>query len=120
MSRIFKYRLALTEREMIQTHEGVQFLSVGLQDGFVCVWGIVDESRPIKPHILRLVTTGEVFNSENCEFIGTFQYGSPTWFMGHIFHQVGVAPDPISPRFKDDFKQIRAEQEFGEDAPVPQ
>jgi hypothetical protein len=108
MSRIFKYRLALTEREMIQTHEGVQFLSVGLQDGFVCVWGIVDESRPIKPHILRLVTTGEVFNSENCEFIG------------HIFHQVGVAPDPISPRFKDDFKQIRAEQEFGEDAPVPQ
>jgi hypothetical protein len=120
MSRIFKYRLSLESREMIQTHEGVQFLSVGLQDGFVCVWGLVDEDRPIKPHIIRLVTTGEIFNPEGCEFIGTFQYGAPTWFMGHLWHQVGKQADPVHPRFADDFKQIRAELKFGDEAPVPQ
>lgn len=118
--RIFKYKLAVSGREMIQTHEGAQFLSVGVQDGFVCLWAAVDETKPLRTRIIRCVTTGEIFNPEACEFIGTFQFGTPTWFVGHVWEQVGKAADPIHPRFKDDFNQVKAELKYGDEAPQPQ
>jgi hypothetical protein len=114
MDRIFKYPLALKSREMIQMPEGAKILSVCLQDGMPVMYAQVRENNPLKPRIIRTVTTGEDFNSACCTFLGTIQAGEPTWFLAHIYEQWGKPKgDTVSERFADDYNQIQRELRDG-------
>lgn len=110
VARIFKYPLALKPREMIFMPEGAKMLSVCWQDGMPVLYAQVREGNPLKPRIIRVVTTGEDFNVACCSFIGTIQAGDPTWFIAHVYEQWGkVKNDVVSERFADDYAQIQIE-----------
>jgi hypothetical protein len=102
------------QRELIHTPKGAEFLSVGVQDGIPCVWALVkDIDAPPVTRVIRIATTGEVFNAEGCVFIGSMQMGTPTWFVAHVFEQIGKHPDPLEPRFNNDFNDIQEEVRKG-------
>ena len=110
-SRVFKYRLLLQHRELIWMPESASILSVAIQDGFPVLYAVVavDDQTKLSPRIIRTVSTGEEFNSNNCFYIGSTMYGAPTWFVAHVFEQVGREPDPVSDRYAEDFAQVGAE-----------
>lgn len=78
-----------------------------VQNGFPVIYGLVDGDNLVPPerHIIRLVTTGENFNAEGAEYIGSVIIDG--WFVGHIFDQPEGINDPSSDRFADDFRQLR-------------
>lgn len=111
MARIFKYQLMAEHRQMFQMHRGSKVLHLAMQYEMPCLWvHVPDEEAPVEPRIFRMVTTGEIFNDEGLEFVGSFQ--AEDWFVGHVYEQPtkNAAPDPISDRFRDDFKQVKNEQ----------
>lgn len=84
-----------------------EILSVCLQEGIPVLFAKVRKNLDHEPRIIRNVTTGEEFQSAG-QFIGTIQWGEPTWYVAHIFEQ-GDGPDPISERFADDHEQVTDE-----------
>lgn len=108
--RIFKYMLSLDARQMHMIPEGACLLSVCVQNEMPVLYAMVDPNREPTPHIIRCVTTGEVFNAEWCSFIGTIEFGAPKWYMAHIFEQLEMGQsDPVGKRFADDREQVRQE-----------
>lgn len=76
-----------------------------MQNNLPVVYALVDETQPPEQRIFRIVSTGEEFNAEGCEFIGTFV--AEGWFVGHVFEQTeGNGPDPVSDRYAEDFREI--------------
>lgn len=91
---------------MVQMPKGAQVLTARFQQGMPFLWAVVEEDQPFEPRIFRVVCAGEVFNAEGLIYITSFE--AEDWFIGHVFEQpASGAPDPISDRYKDDFKDIR-------------
>lgn len=112
MTRIFKYPLEVTSRQLIHIPEGGKVLHLGDQNGLPMLWAEVDPNRPPVARVFRVVTTGEVFNSEDSLYIGSHQLGAgAAWFVMHLYEQLpSHAPaDPIEDRFQEDMGQLREE-----------
>jgi hypothetical protein len=114
MSRIYKYHLEVYPRQVLMMPEGAKVISVGTQ-GEIAHDNLPNSQMPVlfalipdpnaraKPRIFRTVTTGEVFNEEGLEFIGTTFID---WYTAHVFEVIGKNPDPIEERFQDDMREI--------------
>ncbi len=115
--RIFKYPIKIESRQMIQMPKGARILDVGRQGPLPYLWASVDPDAPVEPRIIRLVTTGEVYNEERLDYIGHLQLGGEGplqgWFEAWLFEVETalpqLSPDPISDRFKDDLDEVRRE-----------
>jgi hypothetical protein len=105
--RVFKYPLAIEQRELLHLPRDAKIISVVVQNGAPVLYALVDERMPLEQRIIRVVTTGENFGGEDCVFIGTLQIGE--WFVAHVFEQTGVSPDVRSTRFAEDFSDIQKE-----------
>lgn len=115
MSRIYKYQLEVESRQILMMPEGAEVISVGTQGEIahdnqpnsqmpVLFALIPDPNADARPRVFRTVTTGEVFEHEGLEFIGTTFVD---WYTAHVFEVVGNSPDPIEDRFQDDMREVR-------------
>lgn len=64
--------------------EGAELLHVDLQDGIVCVWARVDETRLREKRTICIRGTGHSIEKENGSqrYVGSAQMGSYVW---HVF-----------------------------------
>jgi hypothetical protein len=80
---IFKYQLAITDKQVIDIHGKATQFTVGL-DPFddLCVWAVVDKSKTPTPHTFFIVGTGHLMPKEAKKWLGTVRQRQ---FMWHIW-----------------------------------
>lgn len=87
MLTIYKYRLQITDRQILVTPPG-EILSAQMQGGSLCVWVLVNVSSTQKhEHTIEIFGTGNPIPEGNRKFIATVQTmgGSLVW---HIFERL--------------------------------
>lgn len=121
MARIFKYPLEVESRQIIQMPLGAEVISVGTQGELgkrnepnsqmpVLFALIENPDLPCITRIFRTVTTGEVFNREGLQFIGTTFVD---WYTAHVFEVIENNLDPIEKRYQQDMSDIRNQYRSG-------
>lgn len=89
MRTIFKYKLQLAERQLIDMPEGAIMKSVEFQRSELCVWCEIPDDKAKKvARLIRIIGTGHpIDEAESLTFIGTVQQlgGSLVW---HIFESL--------------------------------
>jgi hypothetical protein len=120
--RIFKWVIEPERRLMLSVPVGTKFLSVAAQYQQLVIWGEVpqpsgDESpNPCaalapsrEPRVIVVVTTGDEFETEGKDYIGSAILGKQSegeWYVAHVYEQLRGHADPIDHRNDEDRKQI--------------
>lgn len=83
MSVIYKYQLALVDRQFVEMPAGSHILSVTEQHGALCLWALVDPSSPPEERVIVIAGTGGPA-PDVLPFIGTvlMAAGNLVW---HVF-----------------------------------
>lgn len=82
---IFKFCLEVTDEQTISMPKGARILSVAEQRDELCLWSLVDETRPTEERTIYVVGTGNpAKHVDTAIFIGTVQISSFVW---HIFER---------------------------------
>lgn len=81
---IWKYELAITDRQEIIMPYGARVLSVANQGGNLCVWAMVDPTHDRRPLGFRIVGTGHPCGVSLGTFIGTVVIDPFVW---HVFQE---------------------------------
>jgi hypothetical protein len=66
----------------VQMPCGARVLTVQLQNDDPVIWALVDPLAPAETREFYMAMTGESFDAEGYEYVGTYQAG---WFVGHLF-----------------------------------
>jgi hypothetical protein len=107
--RIFKYDLAVEQRQMFMLPCGAEFLSATVINEqpviFALIRGVDDVIWPPERRIIRIARTGERFNSERCRYIDSLYFDNGHTF--HVFEQFEGSNDPLESRFKPDYEETR-------------
>ncbi len=88
MLSIWKFPLEITDAQTIKMPAGAELLSVGEQNGTLCLWAKVDPNKEIVEKNIRIFGTvhpvpkDDFENDKELSFIGTVQIGSFVW---HVF-----------------------------------
>lgn len=82
MKTIHKYRLKIVDYQSIETHIGAEIISVGEQDGNLCVWAMVDTKKPSVEKKIWVIGTGNYCAPSVEGFVGTVAIGPHVW---HVF-----------------------------------
>lgn len=115
--RIFNFELQPQGRQAIRMPKGAQILGVVDKYGFPWLLAAVDELEETEIRHFRVVTTGEIFNREILDYVGTLRIGGAdsngAWYTMHVFEiETALTPmhaDPIDPRYKDDLANLKTE-----------
>lgn len=87
MKKIFKYRFSIDSLQELTIPSGYQILSVQVQNGFPCIWALVEESNPSETLRIKTFGTGEIIpNADDLIYIGNIQFDKIN-FVGHVFIQ---------------------------------
>lgn len=88
MKEIWKYKLGVTDFQLIGIPKGGEILSVQVQNGIPCIWVVINPNEKIL-EVRKLMTVGtghpmQITKPQEREFIGTYQLenGSPVF---HLF-----------------------------------
>jgi len=90
MTTIWKYRLAITDKQTIKVQQRAIPLYVGFDgNNNLCLWCQVDDNNMIKDnYIIYIVGTGNPMHDTECKYIGsvkdTYTYQHTT-FIWHVF-----------------------------------
>ncbi len=87
MRKIFKYTLELIAEGKLATYVGFRPLCVQMQNGQICCWAEVDDSRPKGEAKVTIVGTGHEVPPNAGQYVGTVQQGMFVW---HIYMQEAV------------------------------
>ncbi len=83
---IYKYKLPLSisRDPVVQMPRGAISLSANMQNGWLCVWALVDPDMPLVDHLFSVLGTGHPVDAmdEQGAFIGTVFDGPYVW---HVF-----------------------------------
>lgn len=79
---IYKYPLKITEAQQLELPISCTILSAQMQNGELCLWGIVEPDEEKKMFTVKICGTGQEFDCNNQQYIGTVQDRSFVW---HIF-----------------------------------
>ena len=85
MRRIFKYKLKLTDLQFIDMPEDAAVLSVGVQEGNICLWVLVEDAGPLRSRAVQIIGTGNpIAASPAGRFVGRVEThgGALVW---HVF-----------------------------------
>lgn len=124
--RIFKWVIEPERRQLLQVPIGTKFLSVARQNELLVLWGevpSVGESvdsdgygkvsgirvTSHESRVLVVVTTGDEFETEGKEYIGSAELGKAEegqWYVAHVYAQQEGHKDPIDHRNHEDRSQI--------------
>ncbi len=85
MTKIYKYPLALTDRQTVRVPLGALVLSVAEQAGRLCLWAVVDaDEKETEERVIFVVGTGNPLPEDFGAFVGTVVTadGALVW---HVF-----------------------------------
>lgn len=86
MTTIWKFPLAVADRQRIQMPKGAKVLTVQRQGDQACLWAIVNEQAETETRVFDVYGTGnpmpDLTDSETRTYIGTFQVA---FFVWHVF-----------------------------------
>jgi len=88
--RIWKYELQVTDMQQVEVPKGAKLLSVANQNGALCLWAIVDASKPRETRHIEIIGTGNPVPTDmgvDRKFIGTAVINPFVW---HVFERLGV------------------------------
>lgn len=92
MSRIYKYPLVFTEVQEIEMPKGAQVIHVGVQAGVICVWAIVDPTRPVERRSFAILPTGRPdFNPKIVQHLGSVIMAGDA-LVWHVFEPTKETP----------------------------
>ena len=86
--KIYKYPIAITDRQMVMIPRGGMILSAQSQHGKLCLWVMVDPENEVTPRTIEIIGTGNpmppLTANERRKFIDTAQMmsGELVW---HVF-----------------------------------
>lgn len=82
--RIWKFKLMVTDRQVVEMPKWSDPLFVQYQSGDLCLWALCDPSEPTVSRLIRIVGTGHDSPDSRNGYIGTTQ--SPNGlFVWHVF-----------------------------------
>ncbi len=81
---IYKYPLAVTDRQTVEIPEGAELLCVQLQNMEPMLWAKVDPARAKVPHNILTFGTGNPIPEGQHQYISTYQTRSGM-FVWHVF-----------------------------------
>lgn len=71
---VWKYPLAVQDRQTLDLPVGAQVLTVQVQDDVPCLWALVDVTAPTTPRVFHLRGTGHNADGvASALYVGTFQ-----------------------------------------------
>lgn len=82
---IYKYGLE-DEVCTVQMPEGAKVLSAHVQNGSICIWALVDPSKPMVLRTFKVIGTGWKIEDTQLEFIGTVLLESGR-LVFHVFEE---------------------------------
>jgi len=83
---IWKYKIAITDRQIIEMPQETKILSVQIQDNHVCLWCLIAPERTTFPRGIRIIGTGEPIEPGfDGIFIDTIQLNKDLEF--HVFDE---------------------------------
>lgn len=88
MKTIWKWPLAVTDRQFLGVPAGAQALTVQVQGGLLKLWALVDPDQPEVRKEIRIIGTGHAIPADPGRYIGTFQMHGG----GLVFHAFEDAP----------------------------
>lgn len=72
MKTIWKYPIPyLTPLREIEMPEGAEILTAQIQNGVLCLWAIVDTSKPETTRVIEIIGTGHEIQKGERKYIGT-------------------------------------------------
>lgn len=83
---IYKYDVDVSDSQTIDMPKGAQLLSVGVQNGRIKLWALIDPGEPIVSRDLILIGTGHPIIRTLGEFIGTVHLTMPHSGSVLVFH----------------------------------
>lgn len=95
MKQIWKFKLEITDDQVIDMPESAKILTVQIQDGFPVLWAIVKDG--VVPYcqrqrIIKTYGTGKTLSERTDtpvfrkrKYIGTYQIKG---FVGHVFEEI--------------------------------
>lgn len=89
MMAIYKYQLALVDRQSIDMPSDANILSVQLQNGIPTIWAEVSPDAPIFPRRFAMICTGETISASysNRKYLATLQLHT-----GIVLHVYQIRP----------------------------
>lgn len=82
MRTIWKYELRIADEQKVRMPQGSRILSVGNQNGTICIWALVHSDSPLSDRKIRMYGTGYPCYESSGNFVGTVQDGPLVW---HVF-----------------------------------
>lgn len=82
MKTIFKYKLELTDNQILELPYDYQILDIQVQNDFIYLWALVDNSNMRIKMEIFIIGTGNPFPSYANEHLGTVQMNNFVW---HVF-----------------------------------
>ena len=96
METIYKYRIEITDRQLIRLPVGRKIIHAGPDPmGTPCLWAIIDTEDPAFPEELFIVGTGNPMPPLASEHIGSFVQGQFVW---HAFLSIFEPDAPFAER----------------------
>lgn len=92
MKVIWKYELAITNRQLVFMPAGAEILSVANQSGTLCLWAMVNPSMEPENRCIEVVGTGNSVPEDvevSSKYIGTALVDPFVW---HVFEVVQPIP----------------------------
>jgi hypothetical protein len=84
MKTIWKFAIATTSAQEIETSTDFRPLSVGMQGPEICLWAVVDPESPKRSRMVKIVGTGHPIydDFDGFEHVGMVLDGPFVW---HVF-----------------------------------
>lgn len=82
MKTIYKYKLDIRDRQLIEMPDGAEFLRVEMQGNDLCLWALVDPKEDLYHHEIGICGTGHPCPYEVSNYIGTVFDNEFVW---HVF-----------------------------------
>lgn len=86
MKSIWKFPLAVNDKQAIQMPKGAKILTVQVQGdgGLPCIWALCDTEAPLENRLIAMFGTGHQAPEGAADYIGTFQLHNGE-FVFHVF-----------------------------------
>lgn len=86
MQTIWKFKIT-SAKMSLEMPDGSTVLTVQAQDNYPNMWCLVDPNAPKVTRKFEVMITGEEFDSQCLEYVGTFQTDKGS-FVGHVFEVI--------------------------------
>ena len=81
---IYKYQPFRFSNGSVVMEDGAKIVKLGMQDGIITFWAIVEAGVELRERQFHTVGTGQIITKDNWKYVGTVFDGNFVW---HIFEE---------------------------------